>query len=443
MRNLPVLISCLAIATLAAGAAAAQERLTLADAVQRAIDNHPSAKVAETAEREARERVSQAQAGYFPRVDVAEGWQRGNQPVFVFGSLLAQRQFTEANFAIDALNHPDPVNNFRLAMGVQQVVFDGLATAAGVKAAKTGLAAAGEQRAMTRQQLAVGVTQAYGELAAAEAGLVAAKSAVEAAAEDLKRVQARQEAGFATLADALAMQVHSAEMRAGEVAAQGQVEVARARLNELVGAPLDTAWTLALDAGPAPETANPGALETEAVTARPEVKLANLQIDGARAGYEMARAAWMPQVAFQSGWEFNGGTFGDRASSWVLGTEIRFNLFRGGADKARLAESRLAVERQTRERERTEQQVRLDARMAQVRLRASQARAEVGRDAVARAKESQRIVRDRYEAGLEDVTSLLRAAQALRQAEALEIAGRVGVLVDTAGLERALGRLPK
>jgi outer membrane protein TolC len=443
MRNSTCLPLILLFALSAAAPAAAQERLTLAQAVQRAIDSHPSAKSAETAEQEARERVSQAQAGFLPRLDIAEAWQRGNQPVFVFGSLLSQRQFTEANFAVDALNHPDPLSNYRLSMGVQQVIFDGLSTIAAVKAAKTGVAAASEQRAMTRQHLAVAATQAYGDLASAEAGLAAARSAVEAANEDLKRVTARQEAGFATQADALAVQVYVAEMRAAEVAAQGQVEVARARLNELIGAPLDTAWTLAIEPGPTPDITNVSALESEALTARPEVKLAALQVTGAQAGYEMARAAWMPQVAFQSGWEWNGGSFDDRASSWVLGTEIRFNLFRGGADRARIAESKLAIERQSRERERTEQQVRLDLRVAQARLRASRARAEVGRDAVARARESQRIVRDRYEAGLEDVTSLLRAAQALRQAEALEIAGNVGVLVDTAGLERALGRLPR
>jgi outer membrane protein TolC len=443
MRNLtrlPFILLCWLAAALPA---MAQERLTLAQAVRRAIESHPSAKAAASAELEAQQRVTQAQAGFFPRLDVAESWQRGNQPVFVFGSLLSQRRFTEANFAIDALNHPDPLSNFRLSMGVQQVIFDGLATVAAVKAARTGVAAAGEQRAMTRQHLAVDVTQAYGDLAAAEANLLAARSAVEAASEDLERVQARQETGLATLADTLAVQVHVADMRATEVAAQGQVEVARARLNELVGAPLDAVWALTLEPGPVVDTADLAALEREALTARPEVKLAALQVTGALAGYEMARAAWMPQVAFQTGWEWNGGSFDDRASSWVLGTEVRFNVFRGGADRARLAESRLAIERQARERELAEQRVRLDTRMAQARLRASLARADVGRDAVARAKESQRIVRDRYEAGLEDVTSLLRAAQALRQAEALEIAGKVGVLVDTAGLERALGRLPQ
>ena len=45
-------------------------------------------------------------------MDASETWQRGNQPVFVFGSLLNQRRFTAADFALDALNHPDAIDNF-------------------------------------------------------------------------------------------------------------------------------------------------------------------------------------------------------------------------------------------------------------------------------------------------------------------------------------------
>ena len=60
-------------------------------------------------------RASEARAGYLPRVDVAEAWQRGNNPVFVFGSLLSQQRFTMANFALDALNHPDPLTNYHAA----------------------------------------------------------------------------------------------------------------------------------------------------------------------------------------------------------------------------------------------------------------------------------------------------------------------------------------
>ena len=55
-----------------------------------------------------------------PKVDVTESWQRGNHPVFVFSSLLAQRQFSATDFALAALNHPAATNNFRTTLSVEQ-----------------------------------------------------------------------------------------------------------------------------------------------------------------------------------------------------------------------------------------------------------------------------------------------------------------------------------
>jgi outer membrane protein TolC len=72
-----------------AAPAAAQTPLTLTEAITRARAQNPDAGSAAASEREAAQRVTQARAGYLPKVDVAESWQRGNQPVFVFSSLLA------------------------------------------------------------------------------------------------------------------------------------------------------------------------------------------------------------------------------------------------------------------------------------------------------------------------------------------------------------------
>ena len=107
--------------------AAAQTRLTLAEAIARARAQHPDAGSSVAAEREAVQRVAQARASDWPKVDVAESWQRGNQRVFGFSSLLAQRQFTAANFAIGALNDPEALDNFRAALTVEQPLFDGVA----------------------------------------------------------------------------------------------------------------------------------------------------------------------------------------------------------------------------------------------------------------------------------------------------------------------------
>jgi outer membrane protein TolC len=68
----------------------AQSPLSLSEAIARAKVRNPDATAAAAAEREAAERVTQARGGYFPSVEVAESWQRGNDPVFVFSSLLAR-----------------------------------------------------------------------------------------------------------------------------------------------------------------------------------------------------------------------------------------------------------------------------------------------------------------------------------------------------------------
>ncbi len=115
----------LAVSLLSAAAVAADEqRLTLDEAIAATLKNNPDLRAARAAEREGAARVAEARAAYLPRVDLVESWQRGNNPVYVFGSLLSQRRFTEANFAIDALNHPDPVTNHRAAISIDQPLFD-------------------------------------------------------------------------------------------------------------------------------------------------------------------------------------------------------------------------------------------------------------------------------------------------------------------------------
>jgi outer membrane protein TolC len=84
--------------------------------------------------------------------------------------------------------------------------------------------------------------------------------------------------------------------------------------------------------------------------------------------------------------------------------------------------------------------VRLDVQIAIARLEAAQASEAVGRAAADSARESRRIIRDRYESGLADAAMLLRAADAVQQAEAQQIAALVNVLNSTAALQRAIGR---
>jgi outer membrane protein TolC len=64
----------------------------------------------------------------------------------------------------------------------------------------------------------------------------------------------------------------------------------------------------------------------------------------------------------------------------------------------------------------------------------------VGRSGRAQAAESQRIIRDRYEAGLASVNDVLRAAEAVLQTELQYTTAAVDVILSAAMLDRARGR---
>jgi outer membrane protein len=420
--------------------AAAQAPLTLADAIARARAQNPDAGSAAAAERAAAHRVTQARAGYLPRVDVSESWQRSNQPVFVFSSLLAQRQFTAADFALPALNHPDPLDNFRSAVMVEQSLFNG-ATRATVSAAGIGREIATAQRMVIDHDLAASVTSAYGRVLVAAAATQSAAAAVERARADRELAGNRRDAGVVTDSDVLQLDVFLSRAQEQQIRAASDERIARAELNQLMGDPLDAPFVLDRSAAARSiDYTDLAALQAEALRNRPDVKLAVLQEQLAETSRVAARAAFLPQASAQGGWEFNGGAWNARASSWMVGAVARLNLFNGFADKARLAEAREQTTRRAREREKAETAARLEVYTAVARLEAARASEAVGRATVEQARESQRITRDRYETGLADVASLLRSAEAVVQAETQQTAAQVAVLTETAALERTLGR---
>ncbi len=419
--------------------ARAQEALPLTSAVTAAVTANPDIAVARAAVQEAEERITQARAGFFPKIDFTQSWQRGDQPVFVFGSLLAQRQFAAADFALQQLNHPEPITNARSAFSLEYALFDGGRTraAARVAALETDIARAAERQ--TRNDLALEATRAYGRTVRARADRLAREAAVEGAEEDARIAEARRDAGTASEADLLAMLAHLAEMRAASIDAAAEERLARADLNRLMNRPLDAEMEVEPGAVAPSSAGEPAGLTERALDRRPEVQQAALRVDLANAMRTRSRDALLPEVAVQGGYEWNNGERGGPASAWVTGAMIRLNLFSGGASLAKVREAARAADRARAEQERTAAAIHMEVLTSVEQLAAARARESVGRAAVMQARESQRIVRDRFEAGLASTSDVIRVATALLDAEARRVRAVVDVMVGEAALRRAVG----
>jgi outer membrane protein TolC len=418
----------------------AQTPLTLADAIARAQRDTADARALTSTVGEAEARIQGARSGFWPRIDVTETVQRGNQPVFVFGSLLSQRRFAAANFAIPALTEPDPITNTRTAVSVEQSIFDGGLTRLDAQAAELNREVAVVHRQASGLDLGFQAARVFVQVLQLEASVRATEAAVAAAESDRERVRNRRHAGLVTEADVLAVDVHLADMRQRQITAAGDLAVARIQLAEAVGLPLADPIALVRPASrPAP--ADGDALVHKALTAHPDVRQADVQLQLADNGRRAARAALMPTLAAQAGWEFNGASLGTQQSSWVVGAEVRVNLFRGFADAARMTEARHAYDRATAERERLARRIEVGVRGALAQLAAARAREEAGRAALMQAVESQRIIRDRYDSGLATVTEVLRAAEARLDAESRATTAELDVILGTVALDRAIGQL--
>ncbi len=437
-------VGFLVIVALAAAPVRAQEALTLRQAVDLALHLNSLVAAADAGEREAAAGIRQARSGYLPRMQFTESLQRGNNPVFVFSSLLTQHQFSDANFAIGSLNRPDAMNDFESQLTVEQVVFDARQTSRSVEAARFTRQMAGENTRRSHSDLILNVLRAYFCVTLAEKNLDVARQSVDSARADLERAESIYQSGRSTQADVLALRVHLAAIEEQQIRASNDAAVARATLNDALGVSLDRMFELTtpLESGAG---ASGGTLEDYrrlGAEDRPEVRQAELAQHLARTQRQIAGAAYWPQLAFQGIVEADRQNFLSKGgANWFSAVTLRWNLWNGGETRARVEQARFAEYRAEALRKRADSTIDLEVRTAYLDLTAAAQRIEVASAAAAEAEEAHRIIQNRHQAGLITVTELLRSEVALASARTRRLAAIFDYRVAAAALEHAAGTL--
>jgi len=429
---------------LATTASAQDVPISLERAIELALEQNPTVVAADAAADAGEARVEQARSKLLPRLDYVESFNRSDNPVFVFGSLLNQGRFTEQNFALEQLNNPAPINNFQSRFALRQTLFAGGSNYLGLDSARIGKDATEQGRRQAEMQVIFAVVEAYYSVHVAERNLVVMEDAVEAADEDLRRAQALFDSGLATEADLLSIQVHRADLEEQRIVARNLVDIQRAELNDRLGEPLDTKLSLLtpLTPGEAPGARELETFEELSLVESPEMAKARLELEAASIGHRQARAAFLPSVDLNAGWESDRESFsGGGGTNWMVGLSLRMNLFNGLHDRARVREAEASL-RQSRARQiEVENQVRLAVRRAFLERDAARERLGVAEKAVAQARESHRITQARYQGGLSGVTDLLRSQNALLQSEVRHLGAVLEARLAAAALELATGTL--
>jgi outer membrane protein len=438
---LAILCSCLLAG--AQASAPTPQNLTLPEAVREALEKNPTVQAADAYAKAVHEGIAEARAARMPRVDFSEGFTRGNNPVYVFGALLTQRQFTASDFALDSLNTPRPLNNFRTQFSAALSLYDGGQTGRRIKDAKLSEQGAGEMGQRTRQELIFNVVKSYTDELLARENARVAEAAVKTAQSDLHRAQSRHDEGQAVPSDLLSAQVQMAQAQEDLLQAQNAADLAHAALNVAMGLPEDAATIIepglreaSFDAGPLADR------QQQALKMRPDLRESGLGVEHALNGQRMARAEFLPKVNAFSSWEEDNQTFLARGgNNWTVGASLNFNIFDGGANRARLAAAHYRQNQAQAQLEQMTAAVKLQVREAYLNLTTAQQRVDVSRQAQSQAEESLRIIQNRYEAGLATITDLLQVESAHTSAQKNYLNALFDYRLSYAALELATGEL--
>jgi len=422
-------------------AVSSQEPLTIRQAVDTALKHSPDATIARAGSQDATAAATMARTQLLPQLSFTEDISRGNDPVYAFGTRLRQRQFTQADFALNALNLPRPIGNFSSRFSGNWMAFDSFKTQKDIHRADLFKQSAASTASAMDQQIISRVVAAYEQVLYAQREIDVAEHEQETAAALLTSVSDHVKAGLAVESEQMSAEVNVSARKGELIAAQGDLELAWACLREAMGVP-------SLDAtGPKPIEAHAfpvGTLEEEVATAakmRPDLAALGQAQSAQASAVGAAQSDFGPRVSAYGNWEEDRTSFGGSGgNNWVAGVQINVDLMPIGK-RAELARERAGKQKLDAQVDAAQQHLRLQVNQAHIHLRTAAQQMETARAAMDQSAESLRILKNRYGAGLATITDLLRAEDAERQSQSIYWHAVYGNTMAYSELLYATGRM--
>ena len=436
LRNAGWLVFALAMVSVGA---AAQEPLTLRQAIQQALKQNPEVDAAHAGTQEAKAGAALARTQLLPQLNFIEDMSRGNDPVYVFGTKLRQQRFTAADFDLNALNRPAPLGNFATRFSGSWMAFDSFRTQKLIRSADLMQTSAETSSKAVDQRIVFDVVQAYQAVLYAKRQVAVAQHEWETAKALLSSVDDRVKAGLAVESDRMSAQVNEAAMKQGLIAAQGELELAWAQLRLAMGAPDLTPSNLeAIEPKEFPQNSLDQELQTAAKT-RPDLAALGQAQSAQAFAVSAAKMSYGPRVSAYGNWEDDRDlNFGGH--NWLAGVQITIDIL-PFSKRAQLQRETAAKARVDAQLNTYQQQVRLQVSQAHIQRQTAKQSLDTAKAAIDQATESLRILKNRYDAGLATITDLLRAEDAERQAQATYWRAVYGNAVAYAGALYATGTL--
>lgn len=387
----------------------------LTAAVDQATEHDAGVQSAAARVREAQAGLREAKDRRLPEISADISATRGNDPVYVFGSLLTQGRFGADNFAVDFLNHPGDLTQIRSALRVGVPLFTRFELTTGVQQRTLAREEALEDHAGAIQRLRLEVASLYLQALYDTEVLGIIDGHLASAADELGDAARLKERGVVLGSDYYAALAIAGGLRAWRTQVESDRSATTGRLSVLMGSSV-TVVSGRLGDAPYPLPPAPDLLRL-ALEHRPDARQAHSETRMANLSRAQERRSLWPAVQAFASIETDTNDFSSNPSHRLYGVSAhlpfgdptflaRETRAHAGAEAARLAETA------TQDRIRAELAQSYEAYQGVLRG------LPLIKDQSEQARQSLRLFRPLYRSGRQSILDVLRAEEAAARSEA-------------------------
>jgi outer membrane protein len=418
---------------LAAVPAGAQERLTLAGAVERALAQFPSVEAARARQEEAEaalaaEELSRRARGRFTASATQYEEPMVVTPIHGFGPGL----FPEFDETL-----------LQGQLTVSYTLYDGRATEARIRSARSQLGGAGAALGGAEQALGARVAAAYLRALGRSRVLAAYDRRLAALEAELGRARQRFDVGKAAQVEVIRAEAALAGARAERVTFATALDNAERELARLLGVPVEETRAARLVPVENWDWTPPDreALSRAGIEASPAVLQAREQVAAAEAAVTLAESALKPELRAVANVNEWSSSDLDVTTEWNAGFQLTVPLFDGGSLRKRVARAEAAHRAAAEQVRLAETTVREDVDRAAAADEEARARIDSLTKAVERFAEVARVQKLLLDNGAGTQTDYLTAEADLLAARASLADAEHAAVLARVDLARAAGRL--
>ena len=402
--------------------------LTLDEALQIALENHPSIKVSKEQIDTQQAVVGQQMAAYYPLVNMTNGFQTGTQAGSNVG--VADRSF----------------ETYIIRTGVNMILYNFGKREGNVQSARDTLDATNFNYKTTVDGVIFFVKQSYFTYLGLRAIVKVREETVKS-----RQLLARQAQGFYDVGTRARIDVARAESNlylaeADLITAQNQVKVAWAIFKNSLGVRVLPERPLVEDVTMTPVQYSLDQAKELAFASRPELKSFDARRKAQDQLIAVARRGHLPDLLFDANYRRSNSSVVENTNTfpllggWQVGLNLLIPIFDGFRTTNRVQETLHTYYQIKSQEELQWQQVALDVEQAYLRLVELQERIKANEAAASAAKENLDLANGRYEVGVGSIIEATDAQNLYTEAQTTYIRTLYDYKIAEAQLIRAIGQ---